>query len=673
MVPRVLLNSALLLTLVTTLAVLPLATNTAQAAPPPNIILITLDTTRADRMGFLGSKSGLTPNLDLLAAQSVIFTRAYSHVPLTTASHATIFTGTYPQFNGVNDFGKPLRADLPYLPDLLHSRGYQTAAFVASLVLDPIGGTAPGFDRGFDTYNAGFRIRRSGEDRYLTLERRGGEVVARALQWLKTPRRQPFFLWVHLYDAHDPYDPPEPYATRYKKSLYDGEVAYVDASVGKLLTALRARGLYNDAFIAVMADHGEALGEHGERSHGIFLYDETIHVPLLFKLPGATLGVKRVKTRAGLVDVSPTILTAAGFPIPESMQGQSLLPLMKPTTAETRKGSSVHVSPDRPAYAETDYPRRAFGWSSLRSLRAGKYLFIKAPESELYDQGSDPAASHNLAGASPAVSDTLAVQTDEFRDRTSTAAGNAAPGLSSQQAEQLSALGYVASDTSASNPNPTGQPGTDPKTKIEIANQLHEALLDVEDGRFADAIPKLVTVLSDQPQMAVAQMHLGTALARLKKYKDALPPLQKAVELLPDSGMGHYELGLALFETGDWPSAAKQFEVAVARAPRWADAQFSLASVYARIDRVPEALDHLDITLQLDANHYRANLLRGRILSLQGDSAGALPNLEKAASVEPKSVEAHQFLSEAYAKLGQHEHAAREHAEAERLRSPPTP
>ncbi len=661
-----LLTSVLSLTLVVSLR----ATNGAPAAPPPNIILITLDTTRADRMGFLGSKSGLTPNLDLLAAQSAIFTRAYSHVPLTTASHATIFTGTYPQFNGVNDFGKPLPADLPYLPDLLHQHGYQTAAFVASLVLDPIGGTAPGFDRGFDIYNAGFRIRRSGEDRYLTLERRGEEVVARALQWLKTPRHQPFFLWVHLYDAHDPYEPPEPYATRYKKSPYDGEVAYVDASVGKLLTALRARGLYNDAIIAVMADHGEALGEHGERSHGIFLYDETIHVPLLFKLP-AHPGAKRVQTRAGLVDVTPTILDAAGLPIPTTIQGQSLLSLMKQGAAEARSGSTAHASPDRPAYAETDYPRRAFGWSPLRSLRAGKYLFIRAPDRELYDQGSDTAASHNLATVFPAVSDTLTAQIEEFRGRTSAAPSNAVPpGLSSQQAEQLSALGYIASDTPRSNPNPSEQQGIDPKAKIEVANQLHDALLDVEDGRYADAVPKLVTVLSDQPQMAVAQMHLGTAFARLKKYKDALPPLQKAVELLPDSGMGHYELGLALFETGDWPSAARQFEVAVAHAPRWADAQFALASVYARIDRVPEALNHLDIALQLDPNHYRANLLRGRILSLQGDSAGGLLNLQKAATVEPKSVEAHQFLSEAYAKLGQQENAAREHAEADRLRAP---
>ena len=650
----------------------------AAAAPPPNIILITLDTTRTDRMGFLGSPLGLTPNLDIVAKQSVIFARAYSHVPLTTASHATILTGTYPQFSGVNDFGKPLLPELPYLPDLLHKRGYRTAAFVGSLVLDPIGGTAPGFDRGFDTYDAGFRTRRSGEDRYHTLERRAGDVVARALAWLKKGPREPFFLWVHLYDAHDPYDPPAPYATRYAKAPYDGEVAYVDASIGKLLGALRAKGLYDGALIAVMADHGEALGEHGERSHGIFLYDETIHVPLLFKLPGAQPGSKRIEARVGLVDVTPTILQVVGIPLPRAVQGESLLGIMKQASLNSqgkisggRARAQTSLAPDRPIFAETDYPRRAFGWSSLRALRVSKYLFVKAPERELYDQAADPAASRNLATASPAVSDTLAAQVDDFRSKTSSAGNSSsAPGLDPQQAAQLSALGYIASDTGAPGGKADEEQRADPKGKIEIANQLHDALLDVEDARYAEAIPKLEQVLADQPQMGIAQIQLGTAYTRLKNYKAALPPLLKAVELQPDSGMAHYELGLALFETGDWPNAAPQFEAAVAHAPRWADAQFSLAAVYARIDRVPEAMTHLGTTLELNPDHFRANLLRGRILALQGDPAGALPNLEKAVRLEPKSVDAHQFLADAYSQLGQESNAARERSEASRLKAP---
>ncbi len=627
-----------------------------------NVILITLDTTRADRMGFLGSQRNLTPHLDQLAKQGVVFSRAYSHVPLTTASHATILTGTYPQFNQVVDFGIRLSPRLPYLPDVLHHHGYRTAAFVASLVLDPLDGTAPGFDRGFDVYDAGFRLRPGGMDRYKSVERRGGEVVERAITALKKRPPDPFFLWVHLYDAHDPYDPPEPYKTKYAAQPYDGEIAYADDCVGRLLAALRSQGLYDGALIAVMADHGESLGEHGENTHGVFLYDETIHVPLLLKLPGNRAAGKQVDTRVGLVDVAPTILRAIGLAVPAEMQGESLLTMI-PVRSATHPGEQ-----DRPAYAETQYPHRAFGWSSLRALREGKYLYVRAPQAELYDQGTDPKAEHNLANTSKAVSETLAAQLEDFRSKTSQTMVNLAK-PDPEQVQKLQALGYVASDTS----NPTGaatDAGPDPKSKIEVSNFLHDALLDVEDARYQEAVPLLQSALKDQPDMAIALMQLGIAQAGLKNYAQALAPLQKAVKLLPDSGMGHYQLGLALFETGDWKSAAPEFEAAVARAPRWADAHFSLAAVYARIDRVPEAMTELDTTLSLSANHYRANLLRGRILSLQGNPVDALPNLKKAAQVQPDSREAHAFLADAYSQLGRRLDAERERGEAERLRPP---
>ncbi|HMC72663.1 MAG TPA: sulfatase, partial [Terriglobales bacterium] len=425
----------------------------------PNIILITLDTTRADRMGFLGSKGGLTPNLDALARQSAVFTHAYSHVPLTTASHATILTGTYPQFNHVVDFGIPLSDKLPYTPDILRKSGYHTAAFVASLVLDPLGGTAPGFDRGFEVYDAGFRLRPRGADRYKTVERRASEVVNHALAWLSKRKAGPFFLWVHFYDAHDPYDPPEPFKSRYKSDPYDGEIAYVDAQLGRFLTALRTQGLYDKSLIAVMADHGESLGEHGENTHGVFLYDSTIHVPLVVKLPGLHASGKQVDTRVSLVDIAPTMLRQAAVAVPSEMQGQSLLSLMKAPSAQTAAGE------DRPAYAETDYPHRAFGWSSLRALRTGKYLYVRAPQVELYNQASDPQEKNNLAPSSKAVADTLGSQLEDFRRNTSqTLVELAKP--DPEQAEKLRALGYVASDTSNSKTG-SADSGIDPKSKIE--------------------------------------------------------------------------------------------------------------------------------------------------------------------------------------------------------------
>ena len=633
----------------------------------PNIILITLDTTRADRMGFLGSRRGLTPHLDALSKQAVVFTRAYAHVPLTTASHATILTGTYPQYNHVNDFGKPLAADLPYLPDILHQHGYRTAAFVGSLILDPLDGLAPGFDRGFDHYDAGFRLRRADEDRYKTVERRAGEVINHALAWLRSNPQRPFFLWIHLYDAHDPYDPPPPYKQRYASFPYDGEIAYVDAQVGRLFTALRSQGLYDRALIAIMADHGEAFGEHGERTHGIFLYDETIHVPLLFKLPNEHFAGERIGVRAGLVDVTPTILKIAGFALPSMVQGESLLSFMQ---AKARGGSAGDSS--RPMYAETDYPQRAFGWSPLRALREGKYVYIQAPRRELYDQSEDPKEVRNLATDRPAVAGTLAKNLDEFRTGTS-AAQTGAGVVDADKAQKLNALSYIASDTTArlSPAKRSGAQAADPKDKIEIANQMHAAIMEMEDGRYQEAIPRLEQVLAGDPNMPIAQMQLGTAFTRLHDYQRAVPALQKAILLQPDSGMGHYELGLALFETGDWQGAAPQFEFAVKQAPRWADAHFSLASVYARVDRVPEAVTELHTALQLNPRHYRANLLLGRILSLQGHPREALPNLRQAIAAEPRSREAHLFLADVYTQLGMGAAAQRERALGERL-PPPT-
>jgi choline-sulfatase len=638
----------------------------------PNIILITLDTTRADRMGFLGSKRGLTPNLDAMARHGVAFTRAYSHVPITTASHTTILTGTYPQFNRVDDFGIPLSPRLPYLPDLLHAQGYHTGAFVGSLILDPLDGTAPGFDRGFEIYDAGFHLRRHGMDRYKSVERRADDVVSHALAWLSQLENGPFFLWVHLYDAHDPYDPPPPFKAKFASQPYDGEIAYADSAVGRLLDELRKHGLYDETLIAVMADHGESLGAHGENTHGIFLYDETLHVPLLFKLPASHAAGKKIDTRARLVDVAPTILQEAGLPIPKEMQGESLLPLMNKAAAPS--GAPADASEeDRPAYAETDYPHRAFGWSSLRALRTGKYLFVRAPDRELYNQTTDPEASHNLAAGSKAVADTIAAQLDAFRTRTSqTLVELAKP--DPEQMQKLQALGYVSSDSETAGGTAHDDKnlgGVDPKKKIEISNLLHDAMFDVEDARYQEAVPLLKRVLAEEPEMPVANMQYGMAEARLKNYSEALPPLEKAAKLLPDNSMGRYELGLALFETGDWKGAAPQFEAAVAKAPKWADAQFSLASVYARIDRVPEAMEHLDICLALSPDHYRANLLRGRLLFLLGKPEDAIANLQKATAAEPNSREAHTFLAEAYAQTGRSAEAQLERTRAERV-TPPT-
>jgi tetratricopeptide (TPR) repeat protein len=528
------------------------------------------------------------------------------------------------------------------------------------LILDPLDGTAPGFDRGFDVYDANFHLRRHGADRYKTVERRAGVVVDHALGWLSQVPNGPFFLWVHFYDAHDPYDPPSPFKEKYAADPYDGEIAYADSCLGKLFVELKKHGLYDETMIAVMADHGESLGAHGENTHGVFLYDETLHVPLLIKLPLNRVAGKQVDTRVSLVDVAPTLLDEAGIAVPKEMQGESLAKIIRPPKTGTEPE-------DRPAYAETDYPHRAFGWSAVRALRTGKYLYIQAPDRELYNQPADPDAKNNLVASSKAVADTLSSQLDTFRNQTTQSLLSLAK-PDPEQMQKLQALGYVASDVDAKDEK--YMTGVDPKTKIEVSNLLHDAMFDVEDSQYEKALPLLERVLKDQPDMPVANMQYGMAQGRLKHYDKAIAPLKKAVELQPDNGMGHYELGLALYETGDWQGAAPQFEAAVQRAPKWADAHFSLGSVYARIDRVPNAMTELDTALSLNPDHYRANLLRGRILSLQGNPAGALDNLRKAVEVQPDSREGHEFLAQAYAQLGRTIDAQVEHSKAVQLGTP---
>ncbi len=631
--------------------------STTAWAEAPNIIFITVDTTRVDRMGFLGNKLGLTPNLDGIARQGVVFEKAFSQAPLTPVSHATIFTGTYPQFHTVTDFGHPLPPLLPSVPEILQKSGYHTAAFIGSLILDPKANMAPGFDRGFDFFDAGFRPKVSvKESRYDTVERRAGDVIAHTITWLDKNRQVPFFVWVHLYDPHAPYDPPPPYDKRFKVP-YDGEIAYADASLGKLFQYLRQRGLYDRSLIVMMSDHGESLGAHGESMHGIFLYDETIHVPLLFKLPNALLAGKRVTTRVRLVDVAPTLLSMLSLPLPPTFQGQSLVPEMKAAPSEQK---------DLPAYAETEYPHRAFGWAGIRAMRTGKYLYIRAPKRELYDQTADKTAERNLAASSPAVTDTLGSQLDKFYDETTSFHGKPQQSATTaEQNENLAALGYVSSSAASQSQDPLQ--GADPKDKIEISNILHEGMIAVEDGRYNEAIPMLQHVLADSPAITAAQLQLGIALARTKRYSEAIPALKKAIELVPDAVQAQYELALALFETGAWQESAPYFETVAKKRPKWVDAQYSLASVYARINRVPEAVELLNKVLEMSPDHFHANLLLGRIVYLQGDPASAIPRLEKAVQAAPNSAEAHSFLADAYDKAGRDADAARERTRAKSL------
>jgi arylsulfatase A-like enzyme len=539
----------------------------AKAAGKPNIVLITLDSARADRMGFMGTGTKLTPGLDGVAQQGVIFDRAYAQAPLTLASHATILSGTYPQTHRASPFGSPFGSRLPYLPDLLHARGYRTAAFVGSIQLDPRNGPAQGLDRGFDAYDAGFHQPQRGQDRYLSVERPGAQVAARALKWLADKSHRPFFLWVHLNDPHAPYG-----------TSYNRAVAAADAAASKLIAYLRSEKLYDDALLVVAADHGESLGAHGETTHGIFLYDETIHVPLVVKLPQNQMGGRHIKGRVRLLDIAPTVLQVAGVPVPSQMEGQSLLRI-----AQTNPQS------DQPAYARSDLPQQGFGCSPLESWRAGKYLYIRAPRPELYDLSADPGATRNLAQKSKATLETLAGQLAAFSNHFGQGTDKVSDaGLTDSEMQKLASLGYVGLQKSGAGVKAASE-GTDPKDIIATANKTLAALRTLDDGKPDQAAPALQQVVTSQAKTYLAQYGLGAALAQQQRYADAVKHLHKAIELQPDSGFAHYEMGLSLIKTGDFKSAALHLEIASRRLPEFADLHSALAQAYERLGRGEDA------------------------------------------------------------------------------------
>lgn len=539
----------------------------AAAASKPNLVLITIDSFRADRMGFLGARGNLTPNLNHLAEESIVFEHAYAQSPSTVISHATILTGTYPQKVGVSEIGGTLAATLPYLPELLKAQGYHTAAFVSSIDLDPWNGLAQGFDRGFETYDAVFRPVIPGDPRSPVTGRSAAETISRAVAWLGHNTREPFFLWVHIGDAHS--------------TSYNAGVSAADAAIGKLLAALKDHPLKDQKIdgncaVIIAGDYGQSLGAHGEETHGIFLYDETIHVPLIIKLPRAQSLTKRATAKARLLDIAPTMLGITGVSVPSQMQGQSLLRI-----AQSDGG-------DQPVYSRSEFPQRGFGWSMLESWRAGKYLYIRAPKSELYDIAADPGATRNLAPSSKATLDTMAAQLENFDRHFSPESGKLSSELSSTEMQKLASLGYVGLQQSAGHATAVG--GIDPKDKIAIANEVVAAAPSVLAPAKPDhAIAALTPMVAADPNLYLAEYTLGVALAQKAQYAEAAKHLHRAIELQPDSSWAHYEIGATLVKTGDFKTAAVHLEIAVARMPAFGPAHEALAQAYDHLGRAEDA------------------------------------------------------------------------------------
>lgn len=413
---------------------------------PSNVLIVTLDTTRPDRLPAYGYQSASMPALDRLAREGAVFDRAATVAPLTLTAHTSLFTGLYPPHHRVRDNADaPLDHAHPTLAEVLKGHGFRTAAFVGSSVLD----ADRGLSRGFDVYGGmgAADARTPGK-----LRRAGNEVVDAALAWLDAGDNSPYLLWVHLYDAHAPCRPPEPYRSRYAADPYEGAIAFADSQVARLLGRLDARHQLDQTAIVVVADHGESLGQHGEDEHGIFLYDSVMHVPLLVRMPG--MAPRRISSVTSLVDIMPTILDALSI-APVSADGISLISAIRGATP----------TDDRALYSESFYPQR-FGWSPLRALRDGRFKLIDAPRPELYDLEADPFEEQNIYADRNVVATAMASRLAAFSESLGPARAEAAR-VPSELRERLAALGYVGGA-----PRAHKAMGRDPKDFIAEYNQI---------------------------------------------------------------------------------------------------------------------------------------------------------------------------------------------------------
>ena len=612
----------------------------AQSSPArsssPDVFLITIDTLRADHVGCYGYKQVETPALDALAADGVRFTKAFTHSPITNTSHATILTGLLPSVHGVTDFGVPLSPQHVTAAELLKKHGYQTAAFIGAVILDS-STLAPGFDRGFDFYD-NFPAHSQNTERWDRVERRGMEVVEHAEAWFDKHRDGPHFIWVHLFDPHDPYEPPPPFSEKYKDHLYDGEIAYADSAVAHWIAFLKKAGVYDNAIIIVTGDHGEGLGEHGEETHGLFLYDSTLHIPLILKMPVNTSAVPHhgivVDTEVRTIDILPTILSATDIAAPAELNGESLVPLVEQASRQSTNGQPPS---NRVLFGETDYPLR-WGWAPLRALRTEDTKLIEAPRPELYDLHADPKELKNLYAPDSPKTESMRAEIAKWEARLPPRnAGNSAEAL------------------------------PDPKDKIGVQNLLHSAMLATDDNRSTDARQFLEKALQLDPTSPVVFRQLGEHELASGDFSKAAVHLKRAHELRPDDSTAPFELGEALEKSGDWPGARDALESSLKLSPSQISARLLLGHVYLQLKDAKNAEDQFEAALLVDSNNSDGRLGLAEAQIQQSDFAGALPDLEAFTKSDPKNVAALHLLAQAYRGLRRGQDAKRTEQQARAL------
>ena len=629
----------------------PSSASARPAEKPPSVILISVDTLRADRLSCYGYRRVRTPHLDALASGGTLFTSIESPVPLTFPSHTSLFTSTYPFSHGVEDNGEALSPQAVTLATVLKAHGYRTGAVVGGFVLD----RRFGLNRGFDDYDSTFDLHREKSTDPGDIKRLGQDVIASSIEWLKKNSGLPFFLFVHLYDLHTPYNLPAAYRARYG-SGYDAELQYVDAQVGALLEFLRQAGLFEKSLVVLTSDHGEGLGEHGEKNHGYFVYESTLHVPLLMHWPIGSGGFPaRSSSPASLMDVAPTILQFAGISSPPEFQGRSLLQFL-------REGASAS---NREVYSESLYAHNHFGCSPLRSLRLGRYKYIRAPKSELYDLDTDPDETRNLYTQQRS----LALASDErlsaLLARYRGTQGQSGKALDADTVARLSSLGYVAVSRQHAATQDTGD---DPKDRINDFEDFGRAILLAATGQVAESNTKLDHLLAEHPDLLDVRMTRGLNDQRLGQHADAAREFQQVLKADPLNIQAHFDLGLSLFELHRWDESAKELQAALALAPYYTRAEELLATVWLRKGDYRRAHDQFEHVLTIDPNDYSAHYNLGALAVLSDHWETGEQHLKTVLRMDPTDADAHNTLGSLYLRKGDFEKAGSQFQEVIRLR-----
>jgi len=625
---------------------------TPQTGSPANLLLITMDTTRADRIGCYGGQAE-TPVLDRLAREGARFDNAFTVTPLTLPSHSSILTGLYPPSHGVRENNNHrLPEELLTLAEHLAGNGYRTGAVVSAYVLSSTFGIAQGFEFYDEPQDQEFRMPGVDQIQFREiLEQRAEETTSQALETLGElagQGQQPFFLWVHYFDPHFSYDPPEPFSSRYQDDPYQGEIAYMDQEIGALLAGMNARGALQNTLVAVTADHGESLGEHGETTHGLFVYGSTIRVPLILHRPGQVPAGQVFENLVSVVDLAPTLLELIGAPVLPSLRslpgdgaegGRSFAPLLRSGTVVDRA----------PVYSESELPMRAYGWAPLRSLGDESVLFIAAPRPELYDRNLDPGEMADHAASHPEESRDwqrrLAAALDRFPQPPSTAGQELDPG----ERERLLSLGYLSGGVVSSAANGSG---LDPKDRVGLHNDLLRATGLLAEGSFQEAADLTQAVLTSDPDNPGALSLIGVLAAAGGARPRGIEALQKAANLAPESLEIRLQLANAFHAEGRLEEAAREYSVIVQTRPEIAWHWYGFGNVLSALGKLEQAEAAYRESLQLEPRQPGVLAALGVTLGRAGNLSAGRESLQSAVEIAPDLAGAWNHLGVLKEKMG---------------------